>query len=165
MSKDSKIILFAAICVVLLWGFCWFLLGDKPNDERGTFGDMFGAVNALFSGFAFLGVTYAILLQRTELSLQREELSLTRQELQKSTDAQEKSEVALSKQAEAMERTALITTLTTSLESLEKRMSLISLSGQADEVAKRRVVKGALKSKADAITEKLDNLLSETLSV
>jgi hypothetical protein len=124
---------------------------------------MFGAVNALFSGFAFLGVTYAILLQRTELSLQREELTLTRQELEKSADAQQKSEIALSKQAEAMERTALITTLTTSLESLEKRMSLIRLSGQIDVVKKRRKVRDALKVKADAITEKLDQLLDETL--
>lgn len=43
---------------------------------------MFGAVNALFSGLAFAGLFYAILLQRQELALQREELSLARQEMQ-----------------------------------------------------------------------------------
>lgn len=65
--------------VFLLWVGCWFLLNSEP--ERGTFGDMFGAVNALFSGLAFGGVIYAILLQRKELALQRHELELTREEL------------------------------------------------------------------------------------
>jgi hypothetical protein len=50
-------------------------------NKRGTFGDMFGGVNALFSGLAFAGVIYAIFLQRKELFLQRRELEQTREEL------------------------------------------------------------------------------------
>ena len=50
-------------------------------DNRGQFGDLFGSINALFSGLAFLGLIYAILLQRKELSLQREELKLQREEM------------------------------------------------------------------------------------
>jgi hypothetical protein len=42
---------------------------------------MFGAVNALFSGLAFAGLIYAILLQREELEFQRQELIETRAEL------------------------------------------------------------------------------------
>lgn len=53
----------------------------EPNDSS-EFGDMFGALNALYSGLAFVGVIYAILLQRRELQLQREELVQTRNELQ-----------------------------------------------------------------------------------
>jgi hypothetical protein len=49
--------------------------------ERGQFGDLFGSVNALFSGFAFAGLIYAIILQMQELSLQREELKLQREEM------------------------------------------------------------------------------------
>lgn len=52
-----------------------------PPSGSGEFGDMFGVVNALFSGFAFLGVIIAILLQKKELTLQREELEQTRGEL------------------------------------------------------------------------------------
>lgn len=40
------------------------------NGEKltaGTFGDMFGAANAFFSGLAFLGVVYALLLQHEEM--------------------------------------------------------------------------------------------------
>jgi hypothetical protein len=71
--------------VILLWVTAglvlWFAF---PNlEERGQFGDMFGAVNALFSGLAMGGVVFAILLQRRELRLQREELRMQREELQK----------------------------------------------------------------------------------
>ena len=67
------------LIVTGVWGLSWYFL--KDTDDRGTFGDMFGAVNALFSGLAFAGVIYAIFLQRNELSLQRTELELTRGEL------------------------------------------------------------------------------------
>lgn len=59
----------------ILWLNWWLLQGDK---ERGTFGDMFGGVNALFSGAAFSVLAFTLLLQRYELKLQREELAETR---------------------------------------------------------------------------------------
>jgi hypothetical protein len=63
-------------------------------EERGQFGDLFGSVNALFSGLAFAGLLYAILqrqelaLQRTELKLQREEMAASRTELAAQVQAQ-----------------------------------------------------------------------------
>lgn len=57
------------------------LLIDKDMTALGQFGDMFGAANSLFSAFAFAGVIYTILLQRTELQLQRQELEDTRAEI------------------------------------------------------------------------------------
>jgi Putative phage abortive infection protein len=76
----SYLPLIALLClIVVIWATSgWFLHGEK---ERGTFGDMFGAVNALFSGLAFASLVYTILLQKEELQLQRTELTLTRQEL------------------------------------------------------------------------------------
>ncbi|KZL10701.1 putative phage abortive infection protein [Pseudovibrio sp. Ad26] len=47
--------------------------------ERGPTGDTFGIVNSLFAGLAFLGLFYAILLQREELSTVKEERDDTRQ--------------------------------------------------------------------------------------
>jgi len=81
-SKRHESLLFALIVigVFLAWAATGYFLYD--DQDRGTFGDMFGTVNALFSGLAFAGVIYAILLQRRELRLQREELELTRVELQ-----------------------------------------------------------------------------------
>lgn len=74
------------VFVLSVWGVSWWLITSsvflKGWAERGTFGDMFGAVNALFSGLAFAGVIYAIILQRQELRLQRLELEQTRKELE-----------------------------------------------------------------------------------
>jgi hypothetical protein len=51
--------------------------------ERAQFGDLFGAINALFSGLALAGIAVAIFLQRQELQLQRDELTRTREILQR----------------------------------------------------------------------------------
>lgn len=59
---------------------------------------MFGGVNALFSGFAFAGVIYAIFLQKSELSLQRRELQYTRQELKGQKEQLENQNKTLQKQ-------------------------------------------------------------------
>lgn len=69
-----------ALLVVIVWAISGMILYALP--ERGTFGDMFGAVNSLFSGLAFAGIIYTVWLQRKELQLQRKELSLTRDELE-----------------------------------------------------------------------------------
>ena len=91
----------------------------KPVPEasdRGAFGDFFGAINSLFSGLAFAGIIYTILLQRSELALQREELKETRKELRRSADAQERSEKAFLNQSETMTLTARINALSTIVE-------------------------------------------------
>ncbi len=86
-------LIFLVIGVIVVWvtsGYLLYDLGDANKvtnllgnlGDRGTFGDMFGAVNSLFTGLAFAGLIYTILLQKEELSLQREELKLTRGELQ-----------------------------------------------------------------------------------
>lgn len=47
----------------------------------GTFGDSYGALNALFSGLAFAGLIITILIQKKELKNQRKELRLQRAEM------------------------------------------------------------------------------------
>ncbi len=95
-SSGSKFKSWHALLVVLAIIVIWVasvaaIMILVPNwSDRGTFGDMFGAPSALFSGLALAGVIYAIILQRQELQLQRHELKLTRRELQRSAEAQEK---------------------------------------------------------------------------
>jgi uncharacterized membrane protein YciS (DUF1049 family) len=83
------LILAAIVILILQIGyvvavFNWF----SPMETRGQFGDLFGGVNTLFTGLAFAGLIYTILLQRRDLELQREELRLTRGELHASAEAQ-----------------------------------------------------------------------------
>lgn len=97
----KPLILLLSILAIVWAGFGVFIWYGPYWDgmaERGQFGDLFGADNALFSGLAFGGVIYAIFLQRNELSLQRRELSLTRVELRKAAEAQERSHEALAEQ-------------------------------------------------------------------
>lgn len=65
--------------ITTLWALSGLALYSFP--DRGTFGDMFGTINSLFSGLAFAAIIYTIALQRNELTLQRKELELTRGEM------------------------------------------------------------------------------------
>lgn len=83
LNKLNWITIFAGLFVFVAWGLTLILLwqdGDKKLGDVGKFGDMFGAVNALFSGLAFIGIIITILMQSQELELQRQELKGTRQE-------------------------------------------------------------------------------------
>ena len=66
--------------IIFIWlGYCWFgylLFSHNLGPDTS-----FDRLNALFSGLAFWGVIWAILLQKRELSYQRQELKQTRQEV------------------------------------------------------------------------------------
>ena len=61
-----------------------FLIFKCINDwgQRGQFGDLFGVVNALFSGLAFAGLIITIRQQHQDLEYQRQEIIQTQLELQ-----------------------------------------------------------------------------------
>jgi predicted transcriptional regulator len=85
----TLVIIIVSVWAVSGWSINWYYSGDVT--KRGTFGDMFGAVNALFTGAALAGIIFTILLQRKELALQRKELELNREELRRAGAAQEKT--------------------------------------------------------------------------
>lgn len=61
----QKNLLFKLIlAIVLIWTVSTvaIIYGMDNWSNRGTFGDLFGAVNALFSGLAFAGLIYTIVL-------------------------------------------------------------------------------------------------------
>ena len=86
-DKDGKKLMWLIPCVFglvfLLWGGSWILLytGFWGMEHRGQFGDMFGAVNSLFSGLAFAGVLIAIYMQNLDLKKQSEALAIQQEEL------------------------------------------------------------------------------------
>lgn len=83
-NEPLFILLILMIIISIVWTVSGFLVHNFFTEwaERGQFGDMFGAVNSLFSGLAFAGVVYTILLQRKELALQRNEISKSTKELE-----------------------------------------------------------------------------------
>lgn len=66
------------VFVIVAWVANFYLL--RNNAEASAIGSLFGATSALFTGLAFAGLIFTILLQKNELTLQRQELSETRQE-------------------------------------------------------------------------------------
>jgi len=77
---------------------------DKAWEKRGQFGDMFGAVNSLFSGLAFFGIIITLFLQRKDLQVQQELLKETIRE-------QKAASEALEMQVEIMRDSALLNAL------------------------------------------------------
>lgn len=106
-KQDSRFKMRTVVVIVgfvfLFWlasyPILWWVFPDWPT--RGTFGDMFGAVNALFSGLALGGIIIAIILQSQELTLQR-------QELRRTAAAQEEAGVALKEQMRTLRLSAQI---------------------------------------------------------
>ena len=71
-------VIFAFILVLCFWVANYFYGSSLSNEDRGTFGDMFGAVNSIFSGMAFVGVIYAIIMQRYEIAIARKDIAYTK---------------------------------------------------------------------------------------
>lgn len=68
-----EILIRVAAPILLLFYFANFLFAAVHYNGAGTFGDTFGAVNALFSGSALFFLVLALLTQREELSIVKEE--------------------------------------------------------------------------------------------
>ncbi|WLG91198.1 putative phage abortive infection protein [Pseudomonas cucumis] len=74
--KDLLLLLLILLGVFAIWwnGWSWIDTNINPSTDlatniaaRGQFGDKFGAVNALFAGFAFAGIIFTIFLQNREI--------------------------------------------------------------------------------------------------
>ena len=81
MKTSKKNIIVGVLIVIFLWALSALLISTYLEPEkRGTFGDMFGAINSLFSGLALFGIIVSILIQQKELNHQKKELIDTRLE-------------------------------------------------------------------------------------
>lgn len=96
----TNFIIIAFISVIVVWLLFWGGIDIFISDctDRGTFGDKFGAVNALFSGLAFAGLIATLFYQKEELKLQREELQQTREELKGQREEFEEQNKTLKRQ-------------------------------------------------------------------
>jgi hypothetical protein len=71
-------VLAAALWAANLWIGLYYNGEETIIGDRGTFGDVFGAVNSFFTGLAFVGVIYSIAMQREELAIARSEMAQTK---------------------------------------------------------------------------------------
>lgn len=97
MSKESRLLAIGMLALVMIiWLATPFLVMailKKPLLELGQFGDIYGSVNALFSGLAFVGIVIAIYLQQQELD--KTQAALFRSLEQAKEDRRQESHLAL----------------------------------------------------------------------
>lgn len=78
-SKYINLWIFSVLSTIFIFGIIvanYLYLNDSKPEIRGTFGDMFGGANALFTGLSFVGIIVTILLQRKDINEQRYEITL-----------------------------------------------------------------------------------------
>lgn len=101
VRKNLVWIMLSVVITLFLLNLSLVFFVDDASD-RGTFGDQFGAVNALFSGLAFTGLIYTIILQRRDLAMQRDDLRLQREELVLTRQEMEEQTAEFEKQNETL---------------------------------------------------------------
>ena len=130
-GKLIKIAVWGILLIIFEWSLSAIIILKifPANEAHGTFGDLFGAINALFSGLAFLGVIVAILLQKEELKEQRKEIIQSR-------IAQDKSALALSTQSKISGLMVRLDALNHMLSSLDRQIARARSSGKYDSANK-----------------------------
>ncbi|MDX7844643.1 putative phage abortive infection protein [Aeromonas caviae] len=76
--------------IVHEWMFDKLLTGKEFAPSLGEFGDVYGALNTLFSGLAFSGVIISIVLQSIELKATRKEMNSQVLQFEQQTEAMQK---------------------------------------------------------------------------
>ena len=114
MAKSNKELIvptYLAIGIFIIWAGTWWVIfhylpGDQPEiwAKRGQFGDLFGSVNALFSGLAFAGIIYTIFIQKEELELQHKAIAASTTELANQVEAQKKTSLIITEAYISSER-------------------------------------------------------------
>ncbi|WP_299112044.1 hypothetical protein [uncultured Winogradskyella sp.] len=143
MKKDSstgKLLVKLILIVTFIWGISAVLIiYFIPNwSDRGTFGDLFGAVNALFSALAFAVLIYTIVLQREEIKNNREEILLNRKELEKGARLQRKAQEVLIQQVEQTHLSAKMNAMRTLVDYYNNQISNPKSTEEIIEKAKQK---------------------------
>lgn len=103
----------SVVVVFVFFAYYWLYLADPG---RGTFGDSFGPLTALFTGLAFAGVI-------ATLWVQRQDIKVTQEEMRKSVKAQQDM-------ATKMEQEISFARLTSNLELFHKYITIVEKGSQ-----------------------------------
>lgn len=91
-DPNTKLLRLGFPGIILIWFAYYYFQSPFEKDAS------FDRLNTLFSGLAFWGVVYAILLQKSELTLQRNELKLTRVEVRGQKEQLEAQNLTMKRQ-------------------------------------------------------------------
>ncbi|WP_339234629.1 hypothetical protein MKX40_17945 [Paenibacillus sp. FSL R5-0517] len=132
----KRYLLLIVLLIISMWGSTWYFIPlwyPKETLEAGTFGDMFGAVNALFSGLAFAGLIYTITVQRQELALQREAITMQTEELRMQREETARSVDQMEGQSQMLRFQLTMTTVNELVKSKNKRIEAVRFIHKGEE--------------------------------
>jgi hypothetical protein len=165
MKSKTYILWLLLIIVLILWCFFPIIIRNfvSAENNQNLFGNVYEALNSLFSGFAFAGLIFTIIqqnnqlkMQKEELSLQRHELELTRIELNRSASAQESTEKSIKSQAMLMEYSARLDGIKILLQTYKEN----SKSPQYTFQAKEQFI-----DKANKLEKEIEMLMDDLLKI
>lgn len=158
--RDRTVLMVAIVAIVasqFIYG--WLVHQGLPDwTSRGQFGDMFGALNALFSGLVLASLVYSISLQRRDLEHQRTELRLALIEHRRSAGAQEESQRTLVEQTRIAAWTAEISATSLRLEINRSELKALGSPAGDGDAAQRTM---ELKRRERDLRARLDALLAQ----
>jgi hypothetical protein len=144
------VILLTVVVALWLWLPPYLMSEISEVSERGVYGDSFGSVNALFTGLAFAGLIFTILLQQRELKLQREELKSHMEEMQLSRDE-------ISRQTDLLIKKNALDEAGIRMKPLEVRVAQIQIeAGKWEPVDRFKHTK----SMFDEVTKEMNDILN-----
>ncbi|MEK9566825.1 MAG: hypothetical protein VW125_06935 [Flavobacteriaceae bacterium] len=156
-NSNKHLLIKLILLVVLIWALSAVLIMFFLSEwsDRGTFGDLFGAVNALFSALAFAVLIYTIILQREEIKQNREEIVLNRKELEKSSKLQRKAQEVLIKQVEQTHLSAQMNAMRTLVDYYNNQISNPKSTEETIEKArqKRRLIISQIDTLIDGLND------------
>lgn len=160
MKKNIVWVMFGGVIILFLLNFSMVFFVPGEN-TRGTFGDQFGAVNALFSGLAFTGLIYTIILQRRDLEIQRHDLKLQREEIALNRKEMEEQTAEFEKQNETLKIQRFENTFFNMLSQFQEVVNSLTASykSRGDEIVVdgREVFKVGFEDMSVFIIEKPEN--------
>lgn len=153
-----KWVILVILLVMMTWGTSgWIIYHMSDNwGDRGTMGDMFGAVNSLFSGLAFAALLLTIFQQRQDIKLNRIAIEQNRKELAKAAVAQHNAQQTLKEQVVQLHLTARLNAMNTVIGYYHNRINDANASSELIEKAMQK--RKAIIQQIDDLIDGLDDL-------
>lgn len=163
-SKFTPTLLFAAVVALWLATLCVLVLVLPDWEKRGQFGDLFGSVNALFSGLAFAALYSSIRVQQSQLETQQKELALQREELKLQREEMAASRGELANQVrvqraqfEASVAQILVAEAQARIEAIKMDSEQVTPSGRNNYVKQIQAVAESLSALSNRVEERARN--------
>ncbi|HHG5270682.1 TPA: putative phage abortive infection protein [Acinetobacter baumannii] len=106
---------------------------EKIGEKYGAYGDAYGSLNTLFSGWAFALLLISLFMQRRELQEQRKELAAQRDEISKANEIAESQRNITKQQSELLAQQSFYSLLFKLLDEKNNKINLFYINDSVNQ--------------------------------